>query len=89
MEISSKLDALKRQKIAFEQAHLAKKQATQRLSELCTDYDAQKECIRVLTAKLEKEKMKLTSLVEQGEAIKAQQLEHLHKDKSLGHFLAS
>ena len=28
MEISSKLDALKRQKIEFEQAQLAKKQAT-------------------------------------------------------------
>ena len=41
------------------------------LSELCTDYDAHKECIRVLIVKLEKENMKLTSLVEQGEAIKA------------------
>ena len=43
----------------------------QRLSELCTDYDAHKERIGVLIIKLEKEKMKLTSLVEQGEAIKA------------------
>ena len=42
----------------------------QRLS-VHTDYDAQKERIRVLIAKLEKEKMTLTSLVEEGEAIKA------------------
>ena len=33
--------------------------------------------------------MKLTSLVEQSDAIKAQQLEHLQKAESLGHFLAS
>ena len=77
IEISSKLDALKRQKIELEQAQLIKKQATQRLSELCTDYDAQKECIRILIAELEKENMKLTSLVEQGEAIKAHWLAHL------------
>ena len=43
----------------------------QRLSELCADYNAKKERIGVLTTKLEKEKMKLTSLVEQGESIKA------------------
>ena len=33
--------------------------------------------------------MKLTSLVEQGDAIKAQRLEHPQKAESLGHFLAS
>ena len=75
MEIS-KLDALKRQKTEFEQAQLAKKKAMQWLSELCTEYDAQEECIRVLTEEWEKEKMK-TSLIEQGGVIKAQQLEHL------------
>ena len=48
MEISSKLDALKRQKTEFDQAQLAKKQATQRLNELYTEYDAQKECINML-----------------------------------------
>ena len=53
MEISSKLDALKRQKIEFELAQLAKKQATQWLSELCTDCDTKKERIRVLTVELE------------------------------------
>ena len=42
----------------------------------------------MLTEKLEKEKMKLTPLVEQGDAIKAQRLEHLQKAESLGHFLA-
>ena len=41
----------------------------------------------MLTEYLEKEKMNLTSLVEQGDAIKAQRLEHLQKTKSLGHFL--
>ena len=49
----------------------------QRLNELCTEYDAQKECIDMLTKEMEKEKMKLTSLVEQSDAIKAQRLEHL------------
>ena len=77
MEISSKLDSLKRQKIEFEQAQFSKKQATQWLSKLCTNYDAQKEHIRVLIIELEKENMKLTSLVEQGRAIKAQRLEYL------------
>ena len=76
MEIFSKLDALKRKKTEFEQAQLAKKKAMQWLSELCTEYDAQEERIRVLTEEWEKEKMK-TSLVEQGGVIKAQQLEHL------------
>ena len=38
---------------------------------------------------MEKEKEKLTSLVEQGEAIKAQRLKHLHKVEFLGRFLAS
>ena len=75
MEIS-KLDALKRQKTEFEQAQLAKKKAMKWLSELCTEYDAQEERIRVLTEEWEKEKMK-TSLVKQGGVIKAQQLEHL------------
>ena len=75
MEIS-KLDALKRQKTEFEQAQLVKKKAMQWLSELCTEYDAQEERIRVLTEEWEKEKIK-TSLVEQGGVIKAQQLEHL------------
>ena len=70
-EIPSKLDVLKGQKIEFEQALLAKKQTTQRLSELGTKYDAHKEHIRVLTEELEMEKIKLTSLVEQGEVIKA------------------
>ena len=64
LEIFSKLDALKGQKIKFEQAQLAKKQATQRLSELDTEHDAHKVRIRVLTEELEKEKEKLTSLVE-------------------------
>ena len=40
MEISSKLYALKRQKTEFDQAQLAKKQATQWLNELCTKYVA-------------------------------------------------
>ena len=40
MEISSTLDALKRQKNEFDQAQFSKKQATQRLNELCTEYDA-------------------------------------------------
>ena len=48
-----------------------------RLNELCIEYDAQKECINMLTEELEKEKMKLTSLVEWDNAIKAQRLEHL------------
>ena len=43
----------------------------------------------MLIVELEKEKMKLTSLVEQCDAIKAQRLEHLQKVKSLGHSLAS
>ena len=43
----------------------------------------------MLIKELEKEKMKLTSLVEWGDAIKAQRLEHLQKVESLGHFLAS
>ena len=43
----------------------------------------------MLTKELEKEKMKSTFLVEQGDAIKAQRLEHLQKFESLGHFLAS
>ena len=61
MEISSKLDSLKRQKTEFEQAQLPKKQVKQQLSELCTEYDAKKERNKVLTIELEKEKMKLTS----------------------------
>ena len=84
MEISSKLDALKGQKIEFEQAQLAKKQATQRLSKLGTEYDAHKERIIVLAEELENEKAKFTALVEQGNAIKAQGLEHLQRAKSLG-----
>ena len=40
------------------------------LSELGIEYDAHKECIRILTEELEMEKAKLTSMVEQGEAIK-------------------
>ena len=63
MKISSKVDALKRQKIEFEQAQLTKKQATHRLSELCTEYDAHKERIKVLIEEVEKEKAKLTSFV--------------------------
>ena len=63
----------------FEQAQLAKKQGTQRLSELCTEYDSHKERIRALIEELKKEKVKLTSLVEQGEAVKAQRLKHLQK----------
>ena len=63
MEISSKLDALKRHKTEFEHAQLAKKQATQHLSEQCTAYDDDKERIRALTKELEKEKEKLNSLV--------------------------
>ena len=63
MEISSKLDALKRQKTEFKHAQLAKKQATQHLSEQCTEYDAHKERIKALTEELEKEKEKLNSLV--------------------------
>ena len=58
MEIFSKLDALKRQKTEFEQAQLAKKKAMQWLSELCTEYDAQEERIRVFTEEWEKEMMK-------------------------------
>ena len=69
MEISSKLDALKRQNTKFDQAQLANKEAMQWLNELCTEYVAQKERINMLTGELEKEKMKLTSLVEQGDAI--------------------
>ena len=49
----------------------------QRLNELCTEYDAQKKRINMLTKEMEKENMKLTSLVEQSDAIKAQWLEHL------------
>ena len=64
MEISSKLDALKRQKIEFEQAQLEKKRAIQRLSGLGIEYDTHKERIKVLTEEMEKEKAKLTSLVE-------------------------
>ena len=48
MEISSTLDALKRQKIDFDSAKLAKKQTTQWLNELYTEYDAQKELINML-----------------------------------------
>ena len=54
MEISSKLDALKRQKTESDQAQLAKKQATQRLNELCTEYDARKQRINRFTEELEK-----------------------------------
>ena len=43
----------------------------------------------MLTKELEMEKAKLTSLVEQLEAIKAQRLEHKHRIESLGQFLAS
>ena len=89
IEISSTLDTLKRQKTKFDQAQLAKKQASQRLNELCTRYDAQKKRINMLAEEPEKEKMKRTSLVEKGDAIKAQRLEHLQKVDSLGHFLAS
>ena len=64
MEISFTLDALKKPKTEFDQAQLAKKQATQWLNELCTEYDAHKERINMLIEELEKEKMKLTSLVE-------------------------
>ena len=39
----------------------------------------------MLTEEMEEEKMKLTSLVEQGDAIKAQRLEHPQKAESLGH----
>ena len=42
VEISSTLDALKRQKTECDQAQLAKKQTMQRLNELCIEYDAQK-----------------------------------------------
>ena len=89
MEISSKLDSLKRQKIECEQAKLAKKQATWRLSEVCTEYDDHKERIRAITKELDKDKVKLTSLVNQGEAVKAKRLEHLQRAESLGQFLAS
>ena len=87
MEINSKLDSLKGQKIEFEHAHLAKKQATQRLSELSTEYNVHKERIMVLTEEMEK--AKLTSLVEQGKAIKTQRFDHRQRAKSLGQFLAS
>ena len=60
MEISSKLDALKGKKIEFEHALLAKKQATQQLSEVGTKYYAHIKHIRVLTEELEMEKAKLT-----------------------------
>ena len=43
----------------------------QLLNELSTEYDAQKESINMLIEELEKENMKLTSLVEHGDAIKA------------------
>ena len=43
----------------------------------------------MLIKELEKEKMKLTSLVEQSGAIKAQRLEHLQKVESLRHFFSS
>ena len=59
------------------------------MSELGTKYDAHVERIRALAEELEKEKEKLTSLVKQGEAVKAQQLEHLQKAESLGQFLDS
>ena len=69
MEISSKLDALKEKKVEFEHTFLAKDTTIRRLSELGNEYDSQEECIRVLTIELEKEKAKLASLVEQGEAL--------------------
>ena len=56
MEISSTLDALKRQKTKFYQAQLAKKHATQRLNKLCTEYDTQKERINMWIEDLEKKK---------------------------------
>ena len=64
MEISSKLYALKEKKLEFEHTLLSKDSNTQRLSELENEYDAQKEYIRVLTVEMEKEKIKLASLVE-------------------------
>ena len=73
---------LYREETKFDQVQLAKKQVTHRMNELCTEYDAQKEHINRLTEELKKEKMKLTTLVEQGDAIKAQWLEHLQKVES-------
>ena len=70
-EIVSKSDALKEKKMEFDHSLLAKKQATWRLSELGARYDALKERIMMLTKELEMKKAKLTSLVEQVEAIKA------------------
>ena len=77
MEISSKLVALKRQKIEFERVQLVKKQAIQWLNELGAEYDAHKQRIKVLTKELEKERVKLTSLVEQGKVINTQWLKPL------------
>ena len=57
------------------------------MSELGIEYDAHKEHIEVLTKELEMEKAELTSLVEQGEAIKAQRLEHRQRVESLDQFL--
>ena len=48
-----------------------------------------KERIKALIEELEKEKVKLTSLVEHCEAIKVQRLEHLQRAKFIGQFLAS
>ena len=76
VEILSKLDAVKEKNMEFDHSLLDKKQATQRLCELGTKYDAHKERIRMLIEELEMEKAKLTSLMEQGEAIKAQGSKH-------------
>ena len=48
----------------FGHSLLAKKQTTQRLSELRTEYDAHKKRIRALSEELEREKAKLATLVE-------------------------
>ena len=71
VEIVSKFDALKEKNMEFDHSLLAKKQATQRLSELGIKYDAHKKRIKVLIEEMEMDKAKLTSLVEQGESIKA------------------
>ena len=59
------------------------------MSELGIEYDAHNERIRMLTKELNMKKTNLTSLVEQGEAIKAQRHEHQQRVDSLGQLSAS
>ena len=54
-----------------------------------TKYHAQEERIRLLAEEMEREKAKLSSLIQQGEVLHAQGLKYQQKTISLGDFLSS